>query len=162
MPVCCFARAVVLMPILVLAVAGMAGCGSGDSAGSTSEEDRVKQVFDDWQHAFGTGDGQATCSRLTLSGRRELLEYRRISGYIDRDATCEEVVRQIVEATDRNGVVQQPAKAISARVDGDRAVAQVVDGGRPPRPVLMVKRGGRWMFPTAGFGSLVGGEDDGR
>jgi hypothetical protein len=79
-----------------------------------------------------------------------------VSGYIGRDATCEQVVEQIVQATEKAEIKQQPAKAISIRIDGDQAIAQVVDGGRPPRPVRIVKQDGRWMFPSAGFGSLVG------
>lgn len=151
------ARVIALTLVSVLA----AGCGSDDSSRSVSEPDRVKRVFDDWQHAFGTGDGVATCTRLTEAGRGELLRYRRVSGYIDRSATCEEVVEQIVQAAEKAGVEQQPAKAISARVEGNRAVVQVIDGGRPPRPVRMVKQRGRWMFPTAGLGSLAGDTNDG-
>lgn len=156
-----FARTVAPALALVLSLSIAVGCGSDDSSGSASEEDRVKQIFDDWQDDFTTGKGEETCARLTKSGRDELLAYRDAAGSIDPDATCPEIVSAIIRATDKAGVKQQPAKAVSVRVDGDKAVAQVSDAGRPPVPVRLVKEDGKWKLPSAGFGPLTGGTDGG-
>ncbi|HYI99595.1 MAG TPA: hypothetical protein VEX36_07975 [Thermoleophilaceae bacterium] len=153
---------------LIVAVAGIAvalsfatGCGSDDSAGLGNEEDQIKQMFNDWQDDFAAGNGNATCAKLTRSGQQELAKYRDVSGYIDRDASCEEIVSAIVAQTQEAGVKQQPARALSVRVDGDTAVAQVSDAGRPAVPVKLVKQGDEWKLPSAGFGPVTGGKGSG-
>jgi hypothetical protein len=134
----------------------MASCGS-DSKSAGTEEEQVMQMFNEWQISFAEGDGDATCSKLTESGRNEVVRYGRIAaGTGNGDASCEEVVHQTVELTDKAGVKQQPSKAISARIRGNRAVLQVVDDGRPPVPGHVVKEDGEWKLPTAGFASFLG------
>ena len=87
-----------------------------------------------------------------------MLRYARVAaGNIDDDASCEEVIHQTVEFSDKAGVKQQPSKAISARIRGNRAVIKVVDDGRPPVRGLVVKEDGEWKLPTAGFASLLEG-----
>lgn len=136
-------------------VLSIASCSS-DSESSGSEEEQVIQMYNEWQLSFAEGDGDATCSKLSESGRNEVLRYRRVASQIDRDASCEEVIHQTVEATDKAGVEQQPSKAISARIHGNRAVLQVIHNGRPPVPGHVVKEDGEWKLPTAGFASLMG------
>ena len=153
-----FVRTAVPALALALLLSAAPGCGSEDSGGSGSEEQRIKEVFAQWQEDFTTGKGPETCARLTESGRKELLAYRDVSGYIDRDATCAEVVSSIIKGTDEAGVEQQPAKVLSAKVNGNTAIAQVSDAGRPAVPVRLVKQGGEWKRPSAGFGPLVNDE----
>jgi hypothetical protein len=137
-------------------VLSIASCGS-DSESAGSEEEQVMQTFNEWQISFAEGDGDATCSKLTESGRDEAVRYGRLTARNSGgDASCEEVVHQTVELTNKAGVKQQPSKAISARIRGDRAVIQVVDDGRPPVPGHVVKEDGEWKLPTAGFASFLG------
>lgn len=154
-------RAMTAASVVALALSAASGCGSDDSAGSAGEEDRIKQMFNDWQDDFAAGNGEATCAKLTKSGRDELLRYRDVSGYIDRTASCEQTVRAIVAQTDEAGVKQQPARALSVRINGNKAVAQVSDAGRPAVPVRLVKQNGEWKLPSAGFGPVAGDKDGG-
>lgn len=156
-------RAAVLSLALTLTLTFATGCGSDESSGSGSggsadsgsEEQRIKDVFAQWQEDFTTGKGEETCARLTESGQKELLAYRDVAGNIPADADCAEVVSSIIKNTEEAGVVQQPAKVVSAKIDGNKAVAQVSDAGRPPVPVRLVKVDGEWMLPSAGFGPLT-------
>jgi hypothetical protein len=146
--------ACVLVLALVLAIGG---CGS-DSESSGSEEEQVMEMFNAWQISFAEGDGDATCSKLTESARDEVMRYGKMYGYGDGDGdgSCEDVVHQSVEATDKAGIEQQPSKAISARIRGNKAVIRVVDDGRPPVRGNVVKEDGEWKLPTAGFSSFLG------
>jgi hypothetical protein len=153
-----FMRTAVPALALALVLSAAPGCGSDDSGGSGTEEERIKEVFAQWQEDFTTGKGPETCARLTDSGRKELLAYRDVAGYIDRDATCAEVVSSIIEGTEDAGVEQKPAKVLSAKVSGNTAIAQVSDAGRPAVPVRLIKQNGEWKLPSAGFGPLIGNE----
>jgi hypothetical protein len=150
-----FIRTVVPALALALLLSVAPGCGSDDSGGTGSEEDRIKEVFAQWQEDFTSGNGEATCARLTKSGRDEMLAYKDLSVGIDPDADCAEVVSSIVKATEKAGVEQQPAKVVSAKVDGNTAIAQVSDAGRRAVPVRLVKQDGEWKLPSAGFDSLT-------
>jgi hypothetical protein len=137
-----------------LAFAAAPGCGSDDDGGSAaSEEDRIKQVFDDWQASFIAGDGDAVCSRLTASGQQEIVAAKQSAPGAGPNASCEEVVRAIVKESNEAGLEQQPSRAVSVRIDGDTATAMVSDAGREPQPVKLVKQDGEWKLPSAGFGS---------
>lgn len=156
-----FMRTAVPALALALLLSVAPGCGSDDSGGAGSEEDRIKEVFAQWQEDFTTGNGDATCARLTASGRNELLAYRDVAGNIDPKATCAEVVSAIIKRTEEAGIEQQPAKVVSAKIKGNRAIAQVSDAGRPAIPVRLVKEDGEWKLPSAGFGPLVNDKGSG-
>lgn len=148
------ARTAMLASALAVTLALPAGCGSDDSDGSAgSEEDRIKQVFDDWQASFIAGDGDAVCARLTASGRQEIVAAKQSAPGAGPDASCEDVVRAIVAESDKAGLEQQPSRAVSVRIDGDTATAMVSDAGRKPQPVELVRQDGEWKLPSAGFGS---------
>jgi hypothetical protein len=129
------------------------GCGSDDSGGSASQEDQIKQIFDDWQASFIEGDGDAVCSRMTAAGRREIVAAKQSAPGAGLGASCEDVVRAIVRESNEAGLEQQPSRAVSVRIEGDEATAMVSDAGRKPQPVRFVKQGGEWKLPSAGFGS---------
>jgi hypothetical protein len=148
------ARTAMLASVLAVTLVLPTGCGSDDSDGSaSSEEDRIKQVFDDWQASFIAGDGDAVCSRLTASGRQEIVAAKQSAPGAGPDASCEDVVRAIVAESKEAGLEQQPSRAVSVRIDGDTATAMVSDAGRKPQPVELVKQDGEWKLPSAGFGS---------
>jgi hypothetical protein len=147
-------RTAMLGSALALTLALVPGCGSDDSSGSArSEEDEIKQVFDAWQASFIAGDGKAVCSRLTASGKREILAAKASLQGGGTAASCEEVVRAIVRRSDEAGLDQQPSRAVSVRIEGDTATAMVSDAGRKPQPVKFIKQDGEWKLPSAGFGS---------
>lgn len=145
-------RTATVVSAAALALVLTPGCGSDDSDGSArSEEDQIKQVFDDWQASFIAGDGEAVCSRLTSSGQQEILAAKGSAPGAGADATCEEVVRALVQESNEAGLEQQPSRAVSVKIDGDKATAMVSDAGRAPQPVKLVKQDGEWKLPSAGF-----------
>jgi hypothetical protein len=124
---------------LVLALALASGCGSDDSESSASEEDQIKQIFNDWQASFIAGDGDAVCSRMTAAGKQEIIAAKQDAPGAGPDASCEEVVRAIVRESNKAGLKQQPSRAVSVRIDGDRHGQR----RRPQAPAGAVRQGGR-------------------
>lgn len=143
---------------VVVALCTAAGCGSDDSSGSEGqgEEEQIKQEFDEWQADFIAGDGDAVCARMTKSAQDEIVQFQ-LTQSKARDMSCEDAVRAMIRTTREGGVQQQPSKAVSVKIDGDKAVAMVSDAGRPVQPVRLVKEDGKWKLPSAGLGSVGGG-----
>lgn len=138
---------------MALALLVAPACGSDDSESAASQEDQIKQIFDDWQASFIAGDGDAVCSRMTAAGKREIIAAKASAPGAGPSPSCEAVVRAIIRESNEAGLKQQPSRAVSVRINGDKATAMVSDAGRKPQPVQFVKEDGEWKLPTAGFGS---------
>jgi len=125
----------------------------GDDGGAIGDDRaQIEQVLDGVQADFVSGDSDAYCAKLTARARAQVAEYGRLS---ERGRTCEETIRKGSQLTRDAGIVQRLTKLLSVRVHGDRAVAKVSNGGRPPEPMRFVRRGGDWKIPDTGYDELA-------
>lgn len=176
------ARTLIRVPLIVLATialtAGPTACGSSDddgseaqgqAAGSTtkavadddaaahagSDKEQVRWLLDALQADFIAGDATGYCSKLTAAGRKQLAD---VSKSFGRGPSCVEYIAQTSKMTRESGIEQRPTELLSVRIRGNRAVATVSDGGRPPEPLVFVKRDGRWKLPDPGVKEALFGK----
>jgi hypothetical protein len=157
---------------------GATACGSDDSDGSTgqssqagkselrsddygiptpdpalrsgSNKDQIRYLLGALQSNYIVGKAAAYCSSISAAGRKQIAAVARQFGH---GSTCEDFVTVTSKLTRdaKDQVKQKPTVLQSVRVDGNRAVAKVSDGGRPPIPMVFVKRDGRWKLLDPGF-----------
>jgi hypothetical protein len=113
-----------------------------------SDRAQIRQVMDDVQAAFVAVDGRAYCSMLAPAGR---LQVERFGRSFQHGDDCVETINTVAAMTRDAGAKQRPTKILSVRIHGDRAVATISNGGRPPEPMRFVKVDGQWRVPDPGF-----------
>lgn len=152
-----FARVVVLTVGVGVVLAGW-GCGSdpeNDSvkttssrAAPTNDEEQIKAVLREIQEDYDAGDGEAYCRKLIEGERQEVAAFGRNFG---RGSSCVETIRTSSMIGGDKEVKQNPTILVSVRVEGERAVAEVRNGGRPPESMIFLKRGSEWKVVESGF-----------
>jgi hypothetical protein len=127
---------------------GNGGDATRDDAVPRSDAGQIRQLLADAQLDYLEGNAEAYCARLTAAGRAQVANFGR--AYQQGD-TCQEVIRKTSATAGETGLKQKPTKLLSVKVNGDIAVAQVSDGGRPPQPLRFVKHADGWKIPNPGF-----------
>jgi hypothetical protein len=128
-----------------------------DAARTGSLDDQIRYVIKRIQDTYVAGDATGFCSTLTAAGRKQYADVAKEFGH---GSTCEEYVTVTSAMTRKAKVKQKPTVLIAVHRKGDRAIATVRDGGRPPMPMIFVKRDGEWKLPDPGIkAALAGGTE---
>lgn len=136
------------------------GAGAGKSDGGqefSGREAEINEVLVGVQDAFVELDGAGYCEKLAPAGIRQVERFGKAFAYGDQ---CAEIIDAASKATRDAGVKQKPTKLISVKFRGDRAIATVSNGGRPPEPMTFVNHDGNWKIPDPGFSADIGGKLD--
>jgi hypothetical protein len=147
--------------VLAVSVTAATACGSDNDdrpAGQqapANDKARIRQLIKDLQAEFLAGEADSYCSKFTATGRGEIAAVAKQFGH---GSTCEDFVTVTSKMTRDSDVEQKPTATLAVRVDGNRAVATVSDGGRAAVPMTFVKQGGEWKRPTSSLKSLLSGE----
>jgi hypothetical protein len=123
---------------VVLAGLVLAGCGGGDSGGSSkpaSDEDQIKAAITGAYSSFAKGDAEGFCSRLTADYTADFEEY--YSGKCDA-ATIQGILAKIPE--EGKQALADPQIG-DFRIKGDDAYPDVNGDG-----LEMVKEGDTWKL----------------
>lgn len=134
------------------------GASSGSSAstsGHTGQEAEIDEVLLGIQDDFDQIDGASYCSRLTEAGVRQVEKFGKAYGHGN---DCAKIIDTVAKNTRDAGVEQRPSRLISVKFKGDRAVATIRNGKRPPEPMIFVKEDGEWKIPDPGFQTGSSGE----
>jgi hypothetical protein len=115
---------------------------TGDAAG-------VNEALVGIQDDFDNVDGESYCDRLTPAGIKQVETFGKSYG---AGTECVQIMNTVADNTRKAGVEQKPSVLLKVKVDGDRAVATISNGGRPPEPMVFVKHDGEWKIPDPGFG----------
>jgi hypothetical protein len=135
------------------------GCGSSgdddDGSSQSNDEASVKATFSKIEDSFALGDGKAYCSLLTPAARAQ-------ETAVTRSTNCVRGIKQVARLNRSADLKQRPAKVLSVKVNGDRAVIVVRDPGRASQKAWFVKLGGQWRMDAAKLadtsqGSAAGG-----
>ena len=126
-----------------IAALALAGCGDEEKR---SDPEQVVAAATEYAHAFGKGDGEAACARLTDGAQEEFT--KRVSSLVGtRD--CPEAVEklQAVAGPNVTGPFQE-AKASGPKVDGDSATVTLM-AGTGSEEVKLEKSDGEWLLTRA-------------
>jgi hypothetical protein len=117
----------------------VAGCGGGKA----SEQKRVSTAVTDFAHAFGKGNGDKACARLTPAARNTFVS--RIQSIVGtRD--CAQAIGKLPAVAGANITGPfQTARVDSVKVNGDSASARIIAAGHTA-PVALQKTGGEWLL----------------
>jgi hypothetical protein len=125
-------------PVVLLAVAALAGCGGGD------EKEEVEATVREFVRATNEGDGQAFCEELVT---REFLEQ---STGATGDNAAENCRRQLSRL---KGVDVRLVRVLDTKVDEDDASVRAVivtQGQRQDQVLRLRKEGGDWRLTGNG------------
>ncbi len=136
---------------------GVAGCGSSHTQAPTGQQ-QVQQVLRSYLHAQTSGDGQAACALLTPTAQRQLgtVVLRASNGLITSPPSCQDAV-SLVRAVAGASLLDALSKAqiTQVQVRGDKATAEITDGGAfAPQQVSLERSGSSWKI--AGVPGLGG------
>jgi hypothetical protein len=134
-------------PALSLAVALLAlvaaGCGGDDKA---PEADQVETAVVAYAHAFGDGDGDKACARLTTAARDAFV--KRVTSIVGTNDCAEAMTKlQSLAGPDVTGPFES-ATVNDVKIDGDHATATLVAGGHD-ESVSLDLVGGKWLLTKA-------------
>lgn len=121
----------------------LAGCGDDDKR---SEPEQVSAAATDYARAFGNGDGDAACARLTKAAQEDLT--KRVSTLVGtRD--CPEAIEklQAVAGPNVTGPFQE-AKASDPKISGDSATVTLT-AGPGTEEVKLQRVDGEWLLTRA-------------
>jgi predicted NodU family carbamoyl transferase len=118
----------------------VAGCGGGNKG---SDEDQVRSAVTGYAHAFGNGDGEKACSKLTKGAQAAFVT--RVSALVGT-RNCAEAIDKLHAAA--GATVTAPfrdAKVTAVTVKGDAATATLT-AGSGTRTVPLQKQDGDWKI----------------
>jgi peptidyl-prolyl cis-trans isomerase B (cyclophilin B) len=106
-----------VVPLLVGAAA-LTGCGKSD-------EDKIKNVLQDYNAALVDGDGKKACSLFDAEGQRRLVNSLKSLAPTSSATDCAQLIRDVsATITDDNGKRIKALKITNVKVNGDKATAQ--------------------------------------
>jgi hypothetical protein len=139
-----FAIAAAALAALVLAT----GCGGGGDGGGSakSEADKVKQVSEDFNKAFSSGDYAVACD-LLHSRRKKDLEF-------EQNQSCEDILSRAAETDSELVKALGDTKTASVTINGNTATVDLESSGPlgTGRQVLLERDGDDWRVSEAAAG----------
>lgn len=136
-------RRAVLMIALLVAGAGAPACGGSDEPQTNTQ--RVKEVVEQFDDAFSSGDYDKACD-LMHSRRRQQLEY-------GRGQSCADI---LAEAADQTGPLVKAlahARITGVLFNGDVAIVSVEGPGLGARQAMLDRDGDRgWRLSESAAG----------
>jgi hypothetical protein len=131
----------------LVALAVAAGCGGGgDGGGAKSEADKVKQVSEEFNKAFSSGDYAVACD-LLHSRRKKDLEF-------EQSISCEDILSRAAETDSQLVKALGDTKTASVTINGNTATVDL-EGGGPlgtGRQALLERDGDDWRVSEAAAG----------
>ena len=132
----------------LIAVAVALGCGGGGDGGSAtkSEADEVKQVSEEFNKAFGSGDYGTACD-LLHSRRKKDLEF-------EQSESCEDILARAAETDAELVKALDDTKTASVTINGNTATVDLEGAGAlgSGRQVLLERDGDNWRVSEAAAG----------
>ena len=142
------ARLFALAASVLIALAVGLGCGGGDGDGNAtnSEADQVKQVSEEFNQAFSSGDYGTACD-LLHSRRKKDLEF-------EQSESCEDILARAAETDSVLVKALGDTKTASVTINGNTATVDL-EGAGPlgtGRQVLLERDGDDWRVSEAAAG----------
>jgi hypothetical protein len=140
------ARVFALAASALIAVAVGLGCGGGDGNAANSDTDQAKQVSEEFNKAFSSGDYGTACD-LLHSRRKKDLEF-------EQSESCEDILSRAAETDSELVKALGDTKTASVTINGDTATVDLVGAGPlgTGRQVLLERDGDDWRVSEAAAG----------
>jgi hypothetical protein len=141
------ARLASIAAAALVALAAALGCGGGDGDNATKNEaDEVKQVSEEFNKAFSSGDYAVACD-LLHSRRKKDLEF-------EQSQSCEDILSHAADTDSELVKALGDTKTASVTINGNTATVDL-EGAGPlgtGRQVLLERDGDNWRVSEAASG----------
>jgi hypothetical protein len=148
-----FPRRRIYAPVLVCALALVAGCGDSgndDSGGPArtggSDEQQIRTAVEGLYEDLGNYDAASVCKRMSPSAQRQIARGA-IAGAAARGSTCPEAFGKFLDLAKKNGGLKRTltAKVGKIDIDGEDALVTVSFGAQSGQ-VPLSKIRGEWKM----------------